>query len=427
LSDFPARPTGPGMSRRRFLQRAGAAAVTVPSLATILASCARPGIEALSPAARDILDHPARTDHAQLLPLYVDPIPTATPIERNATLQIYNWSDYLWPKLFREFEDKYASYGTKIELTTFNDISEGIQKMSSGQVAADVFFPDPSWISRLVIAKLLRPLNHELIPNLAAFNWPEFQDPFYDRKWRYTVPYTIYTTGIAYRRDHIPDEKVRSYANPYEILWDPEYSGKVTVYDDFRETLGLAMLKNGVDDVNTGDPAIVAKAKDDILDLINRTNAQLTINGIYAKMPQDEFWVGSSWSGDIVAAFEYYLPKDTPPSVLGFWYPEGGGGMIGNDTMVIPASGRYPRLAHEFLNFMLDKDISFANFVDFNGYQTPLKSISPNALVPKTFPENLAETVVQPHYFQNGHFLLALTPSANSLWNAAWDEIKAGG
>jgi spermidine/putrescine transport system substrate-binding protein len=427
LSDFPARPPGRRVSRRRFLQQAGIAAVGVPSMAAILAACARPGIEALSPAAKNIIEEPSRPDHAQLLPLWEDPIPTDTPIERNTTLQIYNWADYLWPKFFREFESKYSDYNVKVELTTFNDISEGIQKISSGQVSADVFFPDPSWTSRLAIAKLIRPLNHELIPNLTKNYWKEFQDPFYDEKWRYTVPYTIYTTGIAYRRDHISDATVRSYDNPYDILWDPKYAGKVTLYDDYRETIGMALLRNGITDVNTANGADIAQAKDDILDLISRTNAQLTINGIYIKMAQDEFWVGSSWSGDVVAAAQYYLPKGVSPSVLGYWYPKGGGGMIGNDTLTIPATGKNPRLAHEFLNFMLDKNVSFQNFVGFNGYQTPMTSIKPDALVPQYIPSNLSETVVQPNYFDKGRFLLALTPQANGLWNAAWDEIKSGG
>ena len=421
------RPARAGLSRRAFLRRSLGAAVALPSLSAILASCARPGIGALSPRARDILENPARPENPQLLPLYQDPIATDTPIERNATLHVYNWDQYLWPKLFREFENAYSSYGVTVELTTFNDISDGIAKLTSGQVSADVFFPDPSWISRLVIAGLLRPLNHDLLPNLAEYTWRVFQDPFYDRSWRYSVPYTIYTTGIAYRRDHISDEEIRSYANPYDILWDPAYQGKVTLYDDFRETLGMALLRNGVNDVNTDDAAAIATAKDDVLDLIDRTNAQLTINGIYVKMPQDEFWVGSSWSGDIGAAYVFNLPKDTPASVLGFWYPEGGGGMIGNDNMVIPTSGQNPRLAHEFINFMLDKDISFRNFVNFNGYQPPLRSINPNTVVPDVFPENLAEAVVEPGFFDDGHFLLALTPAANSLWTAAWDEIKAGG
>ena len=311
-------------------------------MAAILAACARPGIGALTKQEQDILDNPSRPDNPQLLPLYRDPIPTDTPIERNATLQVYNWADYLWPKFFREFEDKYSKYDVKVELTTFNDISEGIQKITSGQVAADVFFPDPSWTSRLVIADLLRPLNHELIPNLPRYNWKEFQNPFYDQKWRYTVPYTIYTTGIAYRRDHIPDETIDSYENTYDILWDPKYKGKVRSTTTSARRSGMALLRNGVTDVNTGNAADIATAKDDILDCIDRTNAQLAINGIYTKLPQDEVWVGSSWSGDILAAYVFYLPKGTSPSVLGFWYPKGGGGMIGNDTIIDPHGRQEP-------------------------------------------------------------------------------------
>ncbi len=420
------------MNRREFLLRAGGTALAVPSLAAILAACTKPGTGGGVPGAsasdvRDLLANPARPDNPVTLPVFEDPIATDTPIEEGATLQLYNWKDYLWPKLYREFEAKYADYGAKIEVTTFNDIAQGIQKVSSGQIAADVFFPDPSWIAKLSVAQLMRPLNHELLPNLAANYWPEFQNPFYDQGWQYTVPYTIYTTGIAYRRDHISDDEVRAYDNPYEILWDPKYAGKVTIYDDYRETIGMSLLKNGIADVNTEDPADLQIAKDDLLALINATDARLTINGIYSKMPQDEFWVGGAWSGDIVAAAIYYLPKGVPASVLGYWYPQTGGGMIGNDLMVLLQSGKNPRLAHEFLNFMLDKTNSYNNFINFNGYQTPMTSIEPSALVPDVVPPSLSETVVVPKYFDDGRFLLELTPDGTAAWNAAWDEIKAGG
>ena len=62
------------------------------------------------------------------LPVFEDPIPTDTPIEEGATLQLYNWKDYLWPKLYQEFETKYADYGVKIEVTTFNDIAQGSRR-----------------------------------------------------------------------------------------------------------------------------------------------------------------------------------------------------------------------------------------------------------------------------------------------------------
>jgi spermidine/putrescine transport system substrate-binding protein len=189
----------------------------------------------------------------------------------------------------------------------------------------------------------------------------------------------------------------------------------------------MSLLKNGIADVNTEDPADIQIAKEDLLSLINATDARLTINGIYSKMPQDEFWVGGSWSGDIVAAAIYYLPAGVPASVLGYWYPPTGGGMIGNDLMVLLQSGKNPRLAHEFLNFMLDKTNSYNNFVNFNGYQTPMPSIDPSTLVPDVIPSSLSEAVVVPQYFDDGHFLLELTPAGTAVWTAAWDEIKAGG
>jgi spermidine/putrescine transport system substrate-binding protein len=415
------------MSRRDFLRRSAGAAVALPGAAAILAACSKPGQSTRTSIEEQLLANPARPDHPVTLPLYQDPIAASTPIEKGATLQVYNWEDYLWPRLFREFEDKFSKYDVKVSLTTFNNIDEGVAKLSAGQVSADVFFPDPSELTKLVVSKLLQPLQHDLLPNLAANYWPEFQNPFYDHGWRYTVPYTIYTTGIAYRRDHVPDSKIQSLDNPYEILWDPEYKGRVTIYDDRRETLSMALMKNGIKDVNTGDPKLIDMAKNDILASIDATDAKLTINGIYSRMAEDVFWVGSSWSGDVCSAAFYYLPKDVSPEVLGFWYPPDGGGVIGNDLMVVPTSSKNPRLAHEFINFMLDTKNSFANFTNWNGYQPPTTSIDPTALVPKVVPPSLKEAVVVPSYFDTGSFILGVEPSVDALYSAAWDEIKAGG
>ncbi len=424
----PRPPRFGPMSRRDFLRRSAGAAIAVPSAAAILAACTKPGTNTnRSSVEEQLLANPARPDHPVTLPLYQDPISATTPIETGATLQIYNWTDYLWPHLFREFEDQYSKYNVKVTLTTFNDIDEGVAKLSAGQVKPDVFFPDPSELTKLVVSKLLQPLQHELLPNLAANYWREFQNPFYDQGWRYTVPYTIYTTGIAYRRDHIPDSKIKSMSNPYEILWDPEYKGKVTIYDDRRETLAMGLIKNGIKDVNTGDASLITKSKNDILALINATDAQLTINGIYSKMAEDVYWVGSSWSGDVCSAAFYYLPKGVSPDVLGFWYPADGGGVIGNDLMTIPASSPNPRLAHEFINFMMNKKNSFANFTNFNGYQTPMTSINPGALVPNVIPPSLSEAVVVPTFFDTGSFILGVSPAVDALYSQAWDEIKAGG
>ena len=97
--------------------------------------------------------------------------------------------------------------------------------------------------------KLARPLNHSYIPNITQA-WTQYQNPFYDQNWQYTVPYTIYTTGIAWRKDKV-DENPYAMANPWAMPWNAKYKGKVAILDDYRESLALGMMKNGNFDPNT--------------------------------------------------------------------------------------------------------------------------------------------------------------------------------
>jgi spermidine/putrescine transport system substrate-binding protein len=353
--------------------------------------------------------------------MFQEAIPTNTPIETGATLQVYNWDDYMYKRVLKEFKKE---FNCDLEWTTFNNMEEGIVKMATGQIQADVFFPTVDYLSRLVEAKLLMPLNHELVPNLEANVWPQFQNPFYDLEWRYTVPYTIYTTGVAYRRDHIEDAEAAEKG--YDLLWDPTYRGKIGVYDSYRDAIGLALLRRGVTDLNTSDGAAITRAKDDLIDMIDATDARLSINGVYVKLTEDELWAHESWSGDIVSA-QYYLPKGVKTDVLGYWYPPDRKGSINNDLIVIPSTAKNPRLAHEFLNFFLDKKWGFSNFADWNGYQPPFDSIKPKQLIAdEVVPPTVPDAVLTKKDFDAGFFQLELTPDVDQLWLDAWDEVTVG-
>jgi spermidine/putrescine transport system substrate-binding protein len=412
------------LSRRDFLRRSLGVAVALPSAAAILAACSKPGTtNSGGGATGDGKRVLARPDNPVTLPMTQDPIPTDTPIE-GGTLNVYNWDAYMYKKVLKAFEDE---YGVTVEWTTFNNMEEGIQKLVAGQVEADVFFPTTDYIARLVEADLMQPLNHELIPNLAANVWPVFNDPgpYYDLGWRYSVPYTIYTTGVAYRRDRIDDADASALG--YDMFFEPAFKDEVSYYDSYRDAIGMMLLRNGVTDANSSDPAAIDKAKDAILEMINGNGARLTINGTYAKLPEGEFSVSESWSGDIVGA-KYYLPKGTPEDVLGYWYPPDGKGLVGNDTIVIPKAAKSPRLAHEFLNFFLDEHWGYLNFADWNGYQPPFTSIVPDKLVSDgVVPSTLSSAVVNERNFTTGYLQGELSADTDALWLGAWNEIQAGG
>ena len=169
-----------------------------------------------------------------------------------------------------------------------------------------MFLPTVDVIGQLVAAKLVRPLNHSYIPNITQA-WPEYQNPFYDQSWRYSVPYTIYTTGISWRKDHV-SENPYAMANPWAMPWNSKYKGKVAILDDTREGLALGMLKNGITDLNTTDPAKLQTATNSLKQLDRLVNLHID-NNDYTSIPTGQTWIHEAWSGDMAAARRITCPK----------------------------------------------------------------------------------------------------------------------
>lgn len=424
--------------RRDFLRRGAGAAVALPSMSAILAACSKPGSE--SSRGVDLLV--PRPDSPVTLPMNGDPIPADTPIEDGAELLIYNWDAYLYKAVLRRFAEEYSDHDITFRaVTTFNNMDEAVAKMQAGQIEADVFFPTIDVVPRLAVAGLLQPLNHDLIPNLEANVWPVYQNPYYDQQWRYTVPYVVYNTGIAYRRDIVSDDEIRSMDNPYDILWDPAHEDRVGVYNSYRDTIQTALLRNGIEDINTGRQADLDIARDDLLAMIDLVNPRDSVNGAYKLLPRGDFDVHIAWSGDIVAGWGYVNEFTREEyEKLGYWFPEDRRGNVDNDAIAIPANAPHPRLAHEFINFMLDFTNAMDNF-SWTGYQPPQNETDVSSL---TSTEGMysqvsgwaepaeyvlpwmPDAVIRKEDFDVGLRQAPLAPEVDDRWHEVWQQYKAG-
>jgi spermidine/putrescine transport system substrate-binding protein len=418
----PRDPGSRGLSRRDFLRRSLAAGVALPTAAAVLAACG--GGDGTTPPATNggapFNLAPTPSDPVTY-PIFDDNPPIASGLEpeTDTTFKIFNWIDYLWPKKLKEFGEM---HGVEVEYTTFYNSETAIERIRSGELDVDVYFPTYDYLPRLVAAKLMQPLNKDYIPNIANL-WPSIRSPFYDQESRYSVPYTIYTTGIEYLRNQVA-KAPEDYDNPYDIFWDAANAGKAGLYDEYREVFSMTLLRNGVEDINTTDPALIDQAKNDIIDLIAATDARLTINGAYARLPAGVFHLHQSWSGDTVAA-QYYLANGVKLKDLGFWFP-GSGGVIGNDMMAIPKTAKNPVLAHLFIDYMLSDKIGLQNF-GWVGYQPPLTSMDPDTLVSDGWvAENIRDAVVREEQFTDNQLILPLDVEADAKYLDAWEEITAG-
>ncbi len=428
------QPGGPGssrfrspLSRRAFLQRAALAGIGAPALVGLLDACASSSVVGAGPGATGASagglviaspDNPVTWPISDSNP----PIPAGQTPERGGVLQIYNYSDYLAPALIKAFVKKYESYGIDVQVSTFNDEEEAITKIRSGKTPYDIYFPSYDAISKLVGAQLIRPLTHEYLPNIDNV-WPQFKNPWYDGEWRYTVPYTIYTTGIGWNTNLVPDD-IGALDNPYAALWDPKYAGKTAVLDDYHTTMSVVLLKNGITDINTANPEQIQLIGKDLSALQAATSPRVTITQ-YNDLPLGQIGLSMMWSGDIVNA-QYYLPKGASPKILSYWFPQDGKGMVDNDLMVVLNGGKCPVLAHEFINFMLDEKNALKNF-GYIGYQPPQNKLNPDELVADGFvPENLKSATVLPEFFDVGYRLLELPPPVMAQWQQVWQQFKAG-
>jgi spermidine/putrescine transport system substrate-binding protein len=277
-------------------------------------------------------------------------------------------------------------------------------------------------LGQLIESKLIQPLNHSYIPNMSQA-WPDFTNPFYDRGWRYTVPYTIYTTGISWRKDLV-HENPYAMRNPWAMLWQPKYKGKIAILDDYREGISLGLMKNGIYNLNTTDPRQITLSRRSLEQLTQLVNVRID-NNDYTEVPDAQTWIHHSWSGDMAAA-QYYMPKGTPVETVGYWFPRDGKGPVANDTNTVLASAKNPVLAHLFLNYMENLPNVLEN-ISFNGYMQPLNEVTPQRLVKeKLLPPSLISTAVLPSDFRRGVGEFQLPVDADARWQQAWLVVSNG-
>jgi spermidine/putrescine transport system substrate-binding protein len=344
------------------------------------------------------------------------PIDPGAGIERDSTLRIYQWRNYLAADVVDSFTRRHAAFGIDVAVESFTTMAEAAQRLRRPDADFDVFFPTIDALPGLVGAGLLRPLTHELLPNLSNL-WPYFRDgsgPFYDVGQRYTLPYTVYSTGIGWRRDLVRERDAPAdLENPYDAFWNQRYRGAVGIYDDYREAIAMALIRRG-EDPNSGDEGAVDRAVGDLVALAEDVDVEISAEGAYDELQTGEYALQQAWSGDILSAKRFGAAAADDAGLVAYTWPRGG--VVGCDLTSICAKGRNPVLAHAFLDHLLDVRVAFENF-RWNGYQPPVGD------EPPVVPSYLQDAILRPGDLTEGRFLRPLGPEADARWRVGWQRV----
>ena len=346
------------------------------------------------------------------------PIASGLIPEERATLQVLAWAHRLGHRCLDDFS---RAYRCEVEVTSYTSMPQALALLRQRFHRFDVFVGAPSaMIGPLVGRAMIQPLNHSYIPNISEA-WPVYTDPYYDSHWQYTVPYSVFTTGIGWRKDHV-DLDPYALQNGWEFPWRAASKGKTAVLDDYRESIGLALLKDNDAPIDTTDPYLLNQARDALINLDGTVGLKID-NQTTAHLASGKSWVHHAWSGQVVAAAKK-LPRGVSADVLGYWFPPDGTGPVANDTMTILRHASSPVLSHLFLNFMLDRHNALKN-IAATGFSQPLTYATPSRLAYLgIMPPSLMSAAVAATFFDRGLKELQITPAQDQLWRQAWRAVK---
>jgi spermidine/putrescine transport system substrate-binding protein len=319
-------------------------------------------------------------------------------------LLIYNWAQYMDPALKKEFGEK---YDVEVNEVNFDNLEAMVTKLRAGG-RYDLIWPTPEYAARLDGEGLLAHYDRSELRNSDGIS------TFYDTTWwdpesEFSVPYTYYTTGIAWR-----DDEVQGMTGSWNDLTNPDGEGRMFILDDFQEALGEGNLLNGFD-LNTVDPNELEVSKETLLEQkefargISTNSTANLVNGAAA--------IHQAWNGDIVnvrnqvdnpEVFHYETCKEGVP--------------VGTDLMCIPVTARSPGTALMFIDWILEPEHAARN-VNWNGYPQPVEGgRQAFAELVKTEP---SIDVDLEQLGEGGLEYRLDSADDRALWTQVWTEVKA--
>ncbi|MBV7389487.1 ABC transporter substrate-binding protein [Enterococcus sp. ALS3] len=277
-------------------------------------------------------------------------------------LNIYNWGDYIDPKLLAKFEKE---YGYKVNYETFDSNEAMEAKIKQGGTAYDIAIPSEYMIQKMKKEKLLLKLDHSKIKGLENID-ARFLDQSFDENNTFSVPYFWGTLGIVYNDKFISGEKIQHW----DDLWRSELKNNIMLIDGAREVMGLSLDSLG-DSINSKNMKQLNQAVDKLNTLTPNVKA-IVADEIKMYMANEESAVAVTFSGEAadMMAENSHLHYVIPSEGSNLWF----------DNIVIPKTSKNQAGAYDFINFMLQPKNAAQN-AEYIGYSTPNEKAL--ALLPK--------------------------------------------
>jgi len=269
-------------------------------------------------------------------------------------LKLYLPGEYLGENVISDFEKQ---YGVRVVVENFDSNEMMYTKLMAGD-RYDVIIPSDYMIERLMNEDFLQPLDKSMIPNMENMS-DAVLGMSYDPDNTYSIPYFWGSVGLVYNHENVDPAVIESEG--WEVLRNTDYAGHIYIYDSERDSFMMAFKALGYS-MNTEDPNEINDAYEWLLQMNNTMSPVYVTDEVIDGMMNGYKDIAVVYSGDAAVVLDenedmsFYMPSQ--------------GTNIWCDAMVIPQNAENPKLAHEFINYMLTYEAAFDN-TETVGYTSP--------------------------------------------------------
>ena len=269
-------------------------------------------------------------------------------------LKLYLPGEYLGENVISDFEKQ---YGVRVIVENFDSNEMMYTKLMAGD-RYDVIIPSDYMIERLMNEDFLQPLDKSMIPNMENMS-DAVLGMSYDPDNTYSIPYFWGSVGLVYNHENVDPAVIESEG--WEVLRNTDYAGHIYIYDSERDSFMMAFKALGYS-MNTEAPNEINDAYEWLLQMNNTMSPVYVTDEVIDGMMNGYKDIAVVYSGDAAVVLDenedmsFYMPNQ--------------GTNIWCDAMVIPANAENPKLAHEFINYMLTYEAAFDN-TETVGYTSP--------------------------------------------------------
>lgn len=272
---------------------------------------------------------------------------------RRSTLNIFCWSEYIPQSVVERFA---KAENAKVNVENYASNEEMMAKLQAGTSRYDLIQPSEYFVEELIKDGKVETLDLGAIPNFKNLD-PRYTGLPHDPENKYTVTWMAGNVGVCVNRDRVKDQ-----INSYHDVFQEKFKKRIVVLDDNREMVAWALASLGLDvnDVTEANLAKVAEVLGKWLPLVKLYDSDSPKTALL----NGDCDIGIIWNGEGAKILQEQ--KRSKKRKLNFEYllpPEGAHMFI--DSLAIPKGARNKEMAHKFINYVLDPEISVEVWTDF--------------------------------------------------------------